>query len=167
MADQSTEEQLNNYDFTSSDAGASHTFPMDAGQIRKGGYIVIKGRPCKVANVSTSKTGKHGHAKANFTAIDIFTGKKLEDIVPTSHATSVPNVARLDYQLLDISDDGFLSLLTESGDTKDDLKLPGFPEGFDDQLRAEFDAGKTIIVTVVSAMGHDQVMSYKEDTTGN
>lgn len=27
-------------------------------------------------NVSTSKTGKHGHAKCNFTATDIFTGKK-------------------------------------------------------------------------------------------
>eukprot|EP00611_Tribonema_gayanum_P010656 TRINITY_DN2071_c0_g1_i1.p1 TRINITY_DN2071_c0_g1~~TRINITY_DN2071_c0_g1_i1.p1 ORF type:complete len:163 (-),score=32.37 TRINITY_DN2071_c0_g1_i1:448-936(-) len=86
--------------------------PLPATPTAQGGYIVIKGRPCKVANVSTSKTGKHGHAKANFTAIDIFTGKKLEDIVPTSHATSVPNVARVDYQLLDISDDGFLSLLT-------------------------------------------------------
>jgi translation initiation factor 5A len=80
--------------------------------LSQGGYIVIKGRPCKVVNVSTSKTGKHGHAKANFTAIDIFNGKKLEDIVPTSHSTSVPNVARIEYTLLDISDDGFLSLLT-------------------------------------------------------
>ena len=62
--------------------------------------------------MSTSKTGKHGHAKANFTAIDIFTGKKMEDIVPTSHSTSVPNVKRVEYTLLDISDDGFLSLLT-------------------------------------------------------
>jgi translation initiation factor 5A len=163
-AQAATDEALNNYDFSASDAGASHTIPMDAGQIRKGGYIVIKNRPCKVVNVSTSKTGKHGHAKANFTAIDIFTGKKLEDIVPTSHATSVPNVKRIEYTLLDISDDGFLSLLTADGDTKDDLKLPGFPEGFDDQLKAEFDAGKTLVVTVMSAMGHDQVMSFKEET---
>jgi hypothetical protein len=36
MAEQAaTDEALNNYDFTSSDAGASHTIPMDAGQIRK------------------------------------------------------------------------------------------------------------------------------------
>jgi translation initiation factor 5A len=65
--------------------------------------------------VSTSKTGKHGHAKANFTAIDIFNGKKLEDIVPTTHSTMVPNVKRLEYSLLDISDDGFLSLLDVNG----------------------------------------------------
>lgn len=66
----------------------------------------------KVVNVSTSKTGKHGHAKANFTATDIFTGKKLEDVIPSTHTTSVPVVRRNEYQLLDISDDGFCSLLT-------------------------------------------------------
>ncbi|PWA78802.1 hypothetical protein CTI12_AA211460 [Artemisia annua] len=42
---------------------------------------------CKqVVEVSTSKTGKHGHAKCRFVAIDIFNGKKLEDIVPSSHS---------------------------------------------------------------------------------
>jgi hypothetical protein len=30
------------------DAGASKTYPMQAGAIRKGGHIVIKNRPCKV-----------------------------------------------------------------------------------------------------------------------
>ena len=30
------------------DAGASKTYPQQAGTIRKNGFIVIKGRPCKV-----------------------------------------------------------------------------------------------------------------------
>ncbi|GMN35284.1 hypothetical protein TIFTF001_005205 [Ficus carica] len=106
------------------DAGASKTYPQQAGTIRKNGYIVIKSRPCKVVEVSTSKTGKHGHAKCHFVGIDIFNGKKLEDIVPSSHNCDVPHVNRTDYQLIDISEDGFVSLLTESGDTKDDLRLP-------------------------------------------
>ncbi|XP_060973742.1 eukaryotic translation initiation factor 5A isoform X1 [Cannabis sativa] len=106
------------------DAGASKTYPQQAGTIRKNGYIVIKNRPCKVVEVSTSKTGKHGHAKCHFVGIDIFNGKKLEDIVPSSHNCDVPHVNRTDYQLIDISEDGFVSLLTDNGNTKDDLRLP-------------------------------------------
>ena len=34
--------------FESADAGASLTYPMQAGTIRKNGFILIKNRPCKV-----------------------------------------------------------------------------------------------------------------------
>ncbi|XP_035547006.1 eukaryotic translation initiation factor 5A-like isoform X1 [Juglans regia] len=90
------------------DAGWSKTYPQQAGTIRKNVYIVIKNRPCKVVEVSTSKTGKHGHAKCHYVGIDIFNGKKLEDIVPSSHNCDVPYVSRTDYQLIDISEDGFV-----------------------------------------------------------
>lgn len=45
--------------------------------------------PAQVVDVSTSKTGKHGHAKCNFTGVDIFTGKKYEDMTPSSHNMDV------------------------------------------------------------------------------
>jgi len=143
------------------DAGASKTFPQQAGTIRKNGYIVIKARPCKVVEVSTSKTGKHGHAKCHFVAIDIFNGKKLEDIVPSSHNCDVPHVTRTDFQLIDISEDGFVSLLSDNGNTKDDLRLPS-----DDQLLTQikdgFGEGKDLVVTVMSAMGEEQICALKD-----
>ena len=33
---------------------------------------MIKGKACKIVDMSTSKTGKHGHAKVHMVALDIF-----------------------------------------------------------------------------------------------
>mmetsp|Transcript_18135 Transcript_18135/g.53918 ORF Transcript_18135/g.53918 Transcript_18135/m.53918 type:complete len:157 (+) Transcript_18135:114-584(+) len=151
--------------FEQTDAGASETIPMEAGQIRKGGYICIKGRPCKVVSVSTSKTGKHGHAKCNFVATDIFTGKKLEDIVPSTHGTTVPNVFRSEYSLLDITDEDYLSLMDDAGETREDLKMPTYPDELVKSIREGFEAGDQLVLAVVKAMGEEHVMGCKKDTS--
>merc|ERR1712130_596451 len=121
------------------EAAGSLTYPAQCSSIKKGGYVVIKDRPCKVVETSTSKTGKHGHAKVNM---------------------MVPNVNRTEYTLLDISDDGFLSLLLSDGSTKEDLRLPTNDDG--DKIRELFDAGKEVIIAVLSAMGIEEVKGFKE-----
>lgn len=66
---------------------------MKAGSLKKNDYVVVKDEfPCKIVEVTTSKTGKHGHAKAHITCVDIFTNKKYEINEPTSHNLDRPRV---------------------------------------------------------------------------
>ncbi|MDP7392277.1 MAG: hypothetical protein QGH07_10610, partial [Alphaproteobacteria bacterium] len=59
-------------------------------------------------NVPANRAGPTdiGH----FVAIDIFTGKKMEDLVPSSHTTSVPFVKKEEFQCIDADDDGFVTI---------------------------------------------------------
>ncbi|KAL8245707.1 hypothetical protein R6Q59_006923 [Mikania micrantha] len=54
----------------------------------------------QVVEVSTSKTGKHSHAKCHSVTIDIFNGRKHDDIVPSSDNCDVHHIRRADYCLL-------------------------------------------------------------------
>lgn len=65
-------------------------------------------------------------------------------------------------QLIDISEDGFCSLLL-NGDTKDDLRLPEGDLGND--IRTAFDEGRETLVQVVSAMGEEHILGFKVAST--
>ncbi|KAI5814251.1 translation protein SH3-like domain-containing protein [Pyronema omphalodes] len=141
------------------ESGASATFPMQCSALRKNGHVVIKGRPCKIVDMSTSKTGKHGHAKVHLVAIDIFTGKKLEELCPSTHNMDVPNVTRTEYQFLYIEDD-FLQLLKPDGSEKNDVRVPEGEVGV--AIRKAEEEGKDILVTIISAMGEEAAISVKD-----
>ena len=142
------------------ESGSSLTYPISAGSLKKGDYVVIKGHPCKIIDVSVSKTGKHGHAKASITALDIFTKQKLEEQSPTTHNLPAPFVKTTNYTLLDIGKDGRLSLMDEESNTREDLNLPE-DEELAKELKDLFADGKELVLIVVSAMGKEQVLSYK------
>lgn len=143
------------------DAGASQTVPVQAGALKKGSHVCIKGFPCKVVELTTSKTGKHGHAKANITALDIFTGKKYEDVAPTSHTLHSPVVNRSEYQLVDVDHENFCSLMDDKGDTREDLKLYADNE-VHAKIKDDFEAGKSIAVIVLKAMNQEKIIQSKE-----
>jgi translation initiation factor 5A len=121
--------------------------------------------PPQIVDYSTAKTGKHGSAKAMYVGIDIFTGNKYEDTAPTGANTAMPVMVRSEWLLTDINDDdandegSIASLLNpETGDTRDDLRVPDDKEyaNLREALAADI---KDIIVTVTEAIGKAKIQS--------
>merc|ERR1712185_846644 len=148
------------------ESGASDTHMVEAGQIRKGGYIMVKGKACKVKDVSVSKTGKHGHAKC------IFTGATCEELCPSTHSIAVPFVKKNDFQVMGLEGD-YLQLMDEDMEMKEDLQLPNVDYKTDDdnkiseQIKSiieEIDGGAEIELycTVMQAIGKEKVVEIKK-----
>lgn len=148
-------EELEEQDFHIS-ADAAKTTPAQCSSLRKNGFVMIKGRPCKIVEMSTSKTGKHGHAKVHMVALDIFTGRKCEDICPSTHNMDVPNVTRKDYQLIGVEDD-YTNLMDDLG-TRSDLKVPEGEVG--EELLKRFEADD-LCVTVLKACDEEKIIAVK------
>jgi len=155
------------YSVANAAAGASKTVPIRAGEVRKGGYVMLKGKPCKVVEVSISKTGKHGHAKANITGLDVFTGRKYVEISPTSHNMTAPTMFRSEYELTNVNADGEMELMDAVGTMNNLLRLPKDTHGEFTALsqrimtkHREVAEGRAVFVTVLKAMDTEQVVDF-------
>lgn len=127
-------------------------------------YVLAKEEfPCKIIEVTTSKTGKHGHAKAHITCEDIFTDKKYEINEPTSHNLMCPNVTKEEYTLVDMDNDGRVTYMEKGGDYNDTLVIASHRDIFklirDDLANPD----NSILISVVSAMGHSMVVSHRKE----
>jgi len=140
-------------------SGASVTYPTQASALRKGGCALLKSRPAKIVEILTSKPGKHGHAKVSIEAVDIFNGKKYQDIAPAHSNMEVPFVK--EYLVLMVSADGFLTLFDEAeGKTKADVKMPARDVG--EKIERLLEAEKEVLVVVLGAMGEEIGVDAKE-----
>ena len=155
-----SDRELDDGHFEGADAGGAQTYPMQCSALRKNGFVMMKGHPCKIVDMSTSKTGKHGHAKLNLVGIDIFDGKKYEGMSPFPHNMEVPNVKRIEYSCIDVTEEGYLSLMDENGEVRDDLHCNGNPELLE-EIQKKFDNGDEFNITVLSAMGKEVPMAVK------
>lgn len=153
------------YTFEQGDSGSAGIEKIQAGCLKIGSLVLIKGHPCKVVSFSTAKTGKHGAAKAMVTGIDIFSSNKYECTFSTGENVDAPVVERKEYTLNFIDDEGFMALMTDSGDIKEDLKVPEeeWLKDVVEKARTILDEGKKeCLVTIVSAMGQEKLISVRE-----
>ena len=92
--------------------------------LKNGKTVVMRKQfPCKIINISTVKSGKHGHVKKIVTAKDIITDKKYTELFNHSSIISVPIVERREYVISYVDDDGYLFLLDDLGGTREDIKV--------------------------------------------
>lgn len=76
---------------------------VSAVSLKKGDTVIIEGNACKVVDLSTSRPGKHGHAKVNLMAVGILDGKKRQMVVPGHDKVEAPIVEKKIAQVLGVS----------------------------------------------------------------
>jgi translation initiation factor 5A len=82
------------------------TKPMDVGELRVGGYMMIDGEPCKIMDISKSKPGKHGAAKARIVAIGVFDNQKRQFVKPVDNGAEVPIIDKRAGQIFAVNPSG-------------------------------------------------------------
>ncbi|KAL4803114.1 eukaryotic translation initiation factor 5A [Aspergillus unguis] len=131
---------------------------MQGSQLHKNGYVVIDGRPCKIVEISFPQ-GDNGDSFVDLVGIDIFTGKRLDHRSLSTDNFDVPDVLRQEWELSNV-DDGYLDLLDTDGNSADNVKIPEGDLG--KMIVGEFEAGKALVLTTLSTMGMQEVVSYRE-----
>ncbi|MCD4770845.1 translation initiation factor IF-5A [archaeon] len=75
---------------------------IDATEMRVNTFLLIDGSAFQVKKMDISKTGKHGHSKVRFEAVNIFTGKKKVQVVPGHDKFEVPMIDKRNGQVLSV-----------------------------------------------------------------
>jgi translation initiation factor 5A len=82
------------------------TKPIDVGSLRVGGYMIIDGEPCHIVDITKSKPGKHGSAKARIVAIGVFDDQKRQFVKPVDSNTEVPLIDKRPGQVFAVNPNG-------------------------------------------------------------
>jgi translation initiation factor 5A len=157
----SDDEEAQDYEIHQVNTGALEMTSIPVNKLRKNGYVMLEGRPCRVVDIAKSKTGKHGHAKASIAGLDLFTGRRYEAHLPTSHDIEVPLVQREDYALINI-EGTHTQLLDLTGKMREDVDL--VEDEVTERLVALFNSGSAdeIIVTVLTSLGESKIIEFKK-----
>jgi len=112
--------------------------PVDGGELRVGGYMMIDGELCRIMDISKSKPGKHGSAKARIVAIGVFDNQKRQFVKPVDCGAEIPIIDKRPGQVFAVNPTGVQIMDLE---TYEYLDAP-FPE--EEDLKAKLVAGTEI-----------------------
>jgi len=130
--------------------------------LHKGCYVMMKGGfPCKVVEVARSKQGKHGSAKVSITALDIFTGRKYEDLYPSSKNVEVPEVTKVELEVLGVDERGHLQV-KQLKDGKAHQPIPVPDDEMGERIRSLMGGRANVVVQLQCAMGKQKIVMARE-----
>eukprot|EP00658_Telonema_sp_P-2_P053982 TRINITY_DN4280_c0_g1_i2.p1 TRINITY_DN4280_c0_g1~~TRINITY_DN4280_c0_g1_i2.p1 ORF type:complete len:322 (-),score=102.03 TRINITY_DN4280_c0_g1_i2:71-1036(-) len=152
--------------------GEDYALPVAAGALKKGDFCVLKGHPCRLSEVIQKEkaTGQTANQRFQLVGLHIWTGKKYVDTLKDCILMEVPVVHKREYTLLDIDTySGCISVLTDVGETKDDLNLPGSDEeqyiSAGEKLKVLFEEGtqndKEVFVSTLTALGREIIVDCR------
>jgi translation initiation factor 5A len=117
-------------------------------ELKVGRYMVIDEEPCKIVELTTSKPGKHGEAKARITAVGMFDGTKRSVVYPVTHKVQVPIIDKRNAQVVSIQGEEVQLMDMESFEMFN-LKI-------DEEMKAKLSPG--LEVQYQEAMGRRQII---------
>jgi translation initiation factor 5A len=112
--------------------------PIEVGALRVGGYMLIDNEPCRIVDITKSKPGKHGSAKARIVAIGVFDGGKRTFVKPVDSNAETPIIDKRPGQIFAVSPNGVQIMDLE---TYEYLDAP-YPD--EEDLKAKVVAGAEI-----------------------
>ena len=115
-------------------AGITH---KSVESLQKGNYVIVDGVASIVTDVSTSRPGKHGHAKVNLMAVGMLDGKKRNMVMPGHDNVEVPVIDKRNAQVLSLSGNMCNVMDAETYETFD-LKIP-------DELKDKLAESQTVV----------------------
>lgn len=127
--------------------------PVDVGSLKVGGYMIIDGEPCHIVDITKSKPGKHGSAKARIVAIGVFDGVKRSFVKPVDLNAEVPIIDKRMGQVFAVNPTGVQIMDLETFEYFD----APYPE--DEELKAKLAQG--VEIEYWKILGKTKIMRTK------
>lgn len=139
-----------------------HRIPLEASHIKKGMYIIMKTRPCKIVDVTTSKTGKHGHMKVSMTGIDVINSTKQMMNIPGHNNVTQFELLKEECIVINFEDD-----ILEYLDSNNNINNIKIDDNCDiiKKFRELYDSNKEYIVTIITAPIEKTTELYIDEQT--
>ncbi len=100
--------------------------------------MIVDDHPCRIVDITKSKPGKHGAAKARIVAIGIFDGVKRSLVKPVDASTEIPIIDKRPGQVFSVNPNSVQIMDLETYEYVD----ASFPE--EEDLKAKLTIGTEI-----------------------